>query len=365
MSAVNFPMGMASKRMASDVFGKRAENADVIAFRAILESFGSRGDDRPEASPAPVALPNSAVSDAIAANAELLAENGRLHAEIARLLSAQRSAARDIFEARALLTEAETQKNKIRATISFRLGKAMIEAGQSWRGTIRFPQIALALAHEARQRRYAALRAPAREIAPKPARQLQIIERALAIFRERGIPEATAWAKARRLEKPMLGRVLVDIASTARSSDPKMAAALAVEAIELDPAQYRVTHLAFTMADDGRLAEAATIIEAAKRAGVIWSATERRKIDRLLGRAAELCVIPRQKRLEERRQSSARRQLAFLSGGIAYLARFGRQLSLHASAAGGQRVGKVHAYVSNAPSPSDSLPNPSPLRKAG
>lgn len=365
MSAVNFPIGMASERMASDVLGKRAESADVIAFRAILESFGSHGGDRLEADPAPVALPNSAMSDPVAANAALLAENGRLQDEIARLLSAQRSAAREIFEARALLAEAETQKNKIRATISFRLGKAIIEAGQSWRGAIRFPQIALALAREARQRRYAALRAPAREMAPKPARQLQIIERALAILRERGIQEATAWAKARRLEKPMLGRVLVDIASAARSSDPMMAAALAVEAIELDRAQYRVTHLAFTMADDGRLAEAATIIAAAEGAGVIWCATERRKIDRLLGRAAELRVIPRQKRFEERPQSAAWRPLAFLSGRIAYLASLGRQLSLHGPAAVVQRVGKVHAYVSNAPSPSDSHPGPSPLRKAG
>jgi hypothetical protein len=342
-----------AQESAFEPLDQHGKGADVANFLAILEDLKSKDDCRQSMHPQPEAASKSAAASRsmAGADASLRAANRELQDEIARLLCAKRNADRDLFEVRALLANAEKRNDKLRATISFRLGQAMIEAGRSWHGAIAFPSAALGLAREARQRRRAAARAPALEVTPKPARQIQIIETALAIVRDKGPDEAAAWAKMRRLQKPVLARVLVDIAGAARSGDPSRAASLAVEAIELDRTQYRVTHLAFAMADAGRLAEAATIIAGVHAARATLSASERRKIDRILGQT-ELCAASPQASLGDRRQPLTRRAPVILAALVERLRLRGEQLKPQVPVAVAQQVGELQAYIASAGSPS-------------
>ncbi|MER8846075.1 glycosyltransferase [Mesorhizobium australicum] len=113
------------------------------------------------------------------------------------------------------------------------------------------------------------------------AEALQHADRALAIAEHDGWHSAEQWVRDQRLPAGILSRVLLELSRRARFSDIPVAVSLARAALEADPQQWRVKHLALVLADVGVVNEALEVMRSAIATGVNFNPTELKRFDEL------------------------------------------------------------------------------------
>jgi len=99
---------------------------------------------------------------------------------------------------------------------------------------------------------------------------------------EDGLEVARKWVEDQRPRAAVLSRVLLDLAGRARSSDPSLVVPLARAAVDADPNEGRVKHLAFCLMDAGSIEEAGAILQSALRAGATFNPAEARRHNELM-----------------------------------------------------------------------------------
>ena len=243
----------------------------------------------------------------------------RLHEEIQQLRRLKQSSDIELVELRQSYRDVQEQMARLKDTISYRIGSALVESAQSLRGAARLPKNLYEVFRASRnlKKRRASARQAVGLAALRPAEHLRASAEALALLQTRGIADAAAWARSQNLTPNELARTFMDIARRGRHLDPAAAAALAIQAAALNSAEEKLVWMALTLFEAGQIADAAALLDKAEAAGIVLSAAEARKRDMvrasslLMGRLNELArpalapALPR---------SDANRLIVFFAG---------------------------------------------------
>ncbi len=222
---------------------------------------------------------------------------GVLRREMSRLQTEKRSSDLELLESRRAARQVEHQLDKVKSTISFQLGSALIESKQSIRAAAELPQRLYYVFRSSQMLRDKHLRTRKTMNASiaQSAEAVGLVTAALAMIASKGRGPAIAWTRVQGAKPSVLAYALTEIARLAALDEPLLASTLGAEAIDLDPAEHRVKTLAFQLADLGHIRQAVALINKAVVAGAKFNNSEAKKADHLraLARLLELPpVVP-------------------------------------------------------------------------
>ena len=226
--------------------------------------------------------------DPAEARAEALEiESAVLRDEIERQKAARRALEFEALELRRAARESQEQLRRLKATISFRIGSAMVEAAQSLPGALRLPRNLYGVFRASRELKQRRLRARQPGDAPVPvaAGHAEALHDCAALAEIAGVEVAAGQFRAKILPRPVLARILAEIAKTAPPESHVAIAALAAEALALNPLEDAAKWLAFTLFDRGQPSAAARLLDDIQKAGAPFNATEARRAEMIRAHA--------------------------------------------------------------------------------
>lgn len=245
--------------------------------------------------PAPGSEDGENIKDAIAALDQSLAdqklteiENHRLQRELevlkrefARVHAARRSTDLDLLDARRANKDLEHRLVKVRQTISWQLGSALVDSVQSLPAAARLPSRMLAVLRSSRslKKRLRDARKAVPDELLQSAEAAHVTATALGMVASKGGEIAAAWVRAQMLKHAVLANALIEIAKTVAREQPQLAAELGAEAIEHGPIEGRVKLFAFQLADLGHLRASAMLVDKAQLAGAKFNLSEAKKAE--------------------------------------------------------------------------------------
>jgi len=181
------------------------------------------------------------------------AETAAVRAQVASLHTQLAASQQDAIRYRGAAISAERRAESVRNTISFRLGKALIDA-KSWSGFGALPSALWGLRQEVRSRR-----AGTAAGSPSKAAWLHTLEPTL---QAQGLEAAEALARGRAATPDELATAFTRLARLVLRSDTAAACRLAREAHQIEPRPFRAKWLAFLLHDSGQIVEPRQLLDA-------------------------------------------------------------------------------------------------------
>lgn len=206
-----------------------------------------------------------------------------LRREFARLYSAKRGSDLDMLEARRATKELEHRLAKVRQTISWQLGSALVDSAQSVRGALQLParlhKVFKSSRHLRRRGELASKAVPRNMVGS--AETVHLASAAIKVMAAQDARQAAVWARSQSPKPAILAHALIEIAIAIGRDDPALAASLGAEAIELTPVEGRIKHLAFQLGDYGHVTAAVSLVDKATVAGAKLNISEMKKVEGL------------------------------------------------------------------------------------
>jgi glycosyltransferase involved in cell wall biosynthesis len=206
-----------------------------------------------------------------------------LRREMNRLQSAKQATEHELLESRRSVKAFEQRLVKVKTTISYQLGSALVDSNKSWKGIMRLPARLVGVYRSSRALRRRSRNhkdATASDIA-RSTEAVEFIRSALAHVEQNGAEPAVAWAKKNTTKLSVLAYTYIEIARAIALDQAPLAAQLAAEALELYPIEQRAKTLAFLLGEQGHLRLAVALLEKAAAAGASFSTAEARTADYL------------------------------------------------------------------------------------
>jgi glycosyltransferase involved in cell wall biosynthesis len=206
-----------------------------------------------------------------------------LRREINRLQSDKRGSDLDLLEARRAARDCEQRLEKVKATISFQLGSALVDSRKSLSNALYLPQRLYYVFRSSRalRQRTARARADMPATLAKSAEAAHMVTTAVSMVKSVGADQALSWVRAQEAQPAALAQALVEIAHTLAAAQPLQASTLGVEAVALDPGTHRCKPLAFRLGDLGHIRLAVALVDKAVVAGTPFNKSETMKVERL------------------------------------------------------------------------------------
>jgi Glycosyl transferases group 1 len=253
---------------------------------------------------------------------QLESELGVLRREMNRLQSAKHATDYELLESRRTITAFEHRVVKVKSTISYQLGSALVQSNKSWKGIMRLPSALLGVYRASRTlRRRSGKEKQAGDLSfTRSTEAVDFIKSALARVDQHGGEAAVAWAKASTTKPSVLAYSYIEIGRAIARDHPQLAGTLGVAALELYPIEQRAKALAFLLGECGHVRHAVALLEKSEAAGLDLTPSEAknagylRALARLL--AAPLDVPSRARELAP---------LQPLPGASLHVAIFGRE----------------------------------------
>lgn len=181
------------------------------------------------------------------------AETETVRTQVAGLHTQLAALQQDAMRYRGAAISAERRAESVRNTISFRLGKALIDA-KSWSGFSALPSALWGLRQEVRSRR-----AGTAAGSPSKGAWLHALEPTL---QEQGLQAAEALARSQAATPDELATAFTRLARLVLRSDTAAACRLAREAHRIEPRPFRAKWLAFLLHDSGQIVEPHQLLDA-------------------------------------------------------------------------------------------------------
>ena len=211
--------------------------------------------------------------------AVLRARLSQVEQDLETFRAAKRNADLGVLDLKAQLKAAKEELTHLKRSPTHRLGEAVMAVALDWRRLFALPAKIGAL--RAETRKLALRETDALTPTAATSESLALSEAAIARADKDGVEAAAAWVRDQRPRASVLSRALLDLARHVRQSDPGAAVSLARAAVEADPNEGRVKHLAFVLMDVGEVSKAIEVTRAALAGGVPFNATEMRRHEEL------------------------------------------------------------------------------------
>lgn len=274
-------------------------------------------------------------------NHRLEREVEMLRREFARLHSAKRATDLDMLETRRAIKEFERRLAKVRETISWQIGSALVDSAQSFRAVMHLPSRLHMVFKSSRQlrRRWSDASRSVPQNLVESAESVHLASAALEVMAAQDAVRAAAWARGQSPKPMILANALIEIASAIAKHDPSLAATLGTEAIELSPIEGRVKHLAFQLGDFGHVQAAVTLVDKAATAGAKFNISETKKAEGLRALQRLMLSPPKVMRHEVTTPRSAEPRVAFVGRESLPFQSTAASLRLHDRAVMAERCG--------------------------
>ena len=221
----------------------------------------------------------------------------RLEKDVQTYRQAREAANFVATDLRAALDRSSASIEALRASPPYRLGSLLLAAGRNWRELLRLPATLIRWSGDSRRYRDGLETQIVQ--AGSATEYNEAVERTLELADKRGHYEAERWAIDQRFRAQVLARVLTELASHIRRSDPQEAVRLAEAALDADPNENRVKRLAFLMAEAGSVTHASKVLRSAMEHGATFNATEEARAEDLFALAdlasSGLTLIPKRR----------------------------------------------------------------------
>jgi hypothetical protein len=207
---------------------------------------------------------------------QLESELNVLRREMNRLQSAKHATDYELLESRRTITAFEHRVVKVKSTISYQLGSALVQSNKSWKGIMRLPSALLGVYRASRAlRRRSGKEKQAGDLSfTRSTEAVDFIKSALARVDQHGGEAAVAWAKASTTKPSVLAYSFIEIGRAIARDHPQLAGTLGAAALELYPIELRAKALAFLLGECGHVRHAVALLEKSEAAGLDLSPSE-------------------------------------------------------------------------------------------
>ena len=147
----------------------------------------------------------------------------------------------------------ESHSDIVMRSVSFRLGNAIIQAGQSWHGLLSLPKKLAALRRETERKKQSNGK-------HQVAEMTWLIEQVLARCPGEQYMSALSWLVRQEISRKLQSQVTMHVARDVRARSCELAYRMTIEALKLDSSNARARALAFTLFDAGHVAKPQEIL---------------------------------------------------------------------------------------------------------